>query len=133
MKKILLLMSVALMSTLVNAQVICYVEAPSANEGNYDFTYAEGATWGVADLTNPLNSVQGTMVMVDDGTTQKTPTGECTSNGNDAEAKQYQKEHRHLSGSESDMWCSDFIKLDNDSDYVKSSQKTVTDYWTPIM
>lgn len=67
MKKILLLMSVALMSTLVNAQVICYVEAPSVNEGNYDFTYAQGATWGVADLTNPANSVTGTMVMVDDG------------------------------------------------------------------
>jgi hypothetical protein len=49
------------------------------------------------------------VLMVDDGTTQKTPTGECTSNGNDAEAKQYQKEHRHLSGKESDMWCSDFL------------------------
>ena len=49
------------------------------------------------------------VLMVDDGTTQKTPTGECTSNGNDAEAKQYQKEHRHLSGKKSDMWCSDFL------------------------
>jgi hypothetical protein len=49
------------------------------------------------------------VLMVDDGTTQKTPTGECTSNGNDAEAQQYQKEHRHLSDKESDMWCSDFL------------------------
>lgn len=49
------------------------------------------------------------ILMVDDGTTQKTPTGECISNGNDAEAKQYKKEHRHLSGKESDMWCSDFL------------------------
>lgn len=49
------------------------------------------------------------VLMVDDGTTQKTPTGECASNGNDAEAKQYQKEHRHLSDQENDMWCSDFL------------------------
>jgi hypothetical protein len=49
------------------------------------------------------------VLMVDDGTTQKTPTGECASKGNDAEAKQYQKEHRHLSGKENDVWCSDFL------------------------
>ena len=49
------------------------------------------------------------ILMVDDGTTQKIPTGECNSNGNDAEATQYQKEHRHLSDKESDMWCSDFL------------------------
>jgi hypothetical protein len=47
--------------------------------------------------------------MVDDGTTQKTPTGECASNGNDAEATQYQKEHRHLPSQDSNSWCSDFL------------------------
>lgn len=49
------------------------------------------------------------VLMIDDGSTQKTPTGECTSQGNDAEASQYGKEHRHLSGSKKDAWCSDFL------------------------
>lgn len=69
MKKFLL--SVGLFGFLLplNAQVICYVEAPSPNEGNYDFTYATGATWAVPDLTNPANAVSGIMEFVDDGTT----------------------------------------------------------------
>lgn len=49
------------------------------------------------------------VLMIDDGSTQKTPTGECASQGNDAEASQYGKEHRHLSGSKKDAWCSDFL------------------------
>ncbi|MFD1009064.1 hypothetical protein [Oceanisphaera ostreae] len=49
------------------------------------------------------------VLMVDDGSTQKTPTGECASQGNDAEASQYNKEHRHLSGNKNDAWCSDFL------------------------
>lgn len=49
------------------------------------------------------------VLMVDDGSTQKTPTGECASQGNDAEASQYGKEHRHLSGSKDNGWCSDFL------------------------
>ncbi len=49
------------------------------------------------------------ILMVDDGDTQKTPTGECASQGNDAEASQYNKEHRNLSGKEDGGWCSDFL------------------------
>lgn len=49
------------------------------------------------------------VLMIDDGSTQKTPTGECASQGNDAEASQYGKEHRNLSGSKKDAWCSDFL------------------------
>jgi hypothetical protein len=49
------------------------------------------------------------VLMVDDGNTQKTPTGECASQGNDAEASQYGKEHRHLSGNKKGAWCSDFL------------------------
>ena len=49
------------------------------------------------------------VLMVDDGSTQKTPTGECASQGNDAEASQYAKEHRHLSGGKENGWCSDFL------------------------
>ena len=49
------------------------------------------------------------VLMVDDGSTQKTPTGECASHGYDAEASQYGKEHRHLSGGKENGWCSDFL------------------------
>nr|WP_314267780.1 hypothetical protein [uncultured Moellerella sp.] len=49
------------------------------------------------------------VLMVDDGSTQKTPTGECASHGYDAEASQHGKEHRHLSGGKENGWCSDFL------------------------
>jgi len=49
------------------------------------------------------------VLMKDDGTTQKTPTGECASIGNDPEAKQYRKEHRHLKTQLDEMLCSDFL------------------------
>lgn len=68
MKKILLSLTAAMLSLVGTAQVIVYVQAPSPNEGNYDFTYAEGTTWGVGDLTDPVNAVSGIMEFVDDGT-----------------------------------------------------------------
>lgn len=68
MKKILLGAALALLATIGNAQVIAYVEAPSPNEGNYDFTYASGTTWASPDLTDPLNAVSGIMCFADDGT-----------------------------------------------------------------
>jgi len=49
------------------------------------------------------------VLMVDDGSTQKTPSGQCSSRGNDEEAKQYNKTHRHLQQSKSNAWCSDFL------------------------
>lgn len=49
------------------------------------------------------------VLMIDDGSTQKTPTGECDSDGNDAEAAQYSKEHRHLTSKDENGWCSDFL------------------------
>lgn len=49
------------------------------------------------------------VLMVDDGSTQKTPSGQCSSRGNDEEAKQYNKTHRHLQQSRSNAWCSDFL------------------------
>lgn len=87
MKKILLGAAMALMATIGNAQVICYVEAPSPNEGNYDFTYATGTTWACPDLTIPGNSVQGEMVFCSDGTAADslacgTLTNDAAINGN---------------------------------------------------
>lgn len=68
MKKFILFISLSLVATLSSAQVIFYVEAPSANEGNYGFTFANDASWGSPDLTDPLNSVTGVLCMADDGT-----------------------------------------------------------------
>lgn len=49
------------------------------------------------------------VLMIDDGTTQKTPTGECVSRGSDSEATQYIREHRQLLVDHSREWCSDFL------------------------
>ncbi len=69
MKKTLLLLAVTMMASVGFSQVIFYVEAPSPNEGNYDFSYAQASSgWGVVDLTDPANSVTDTLVLVDDGT-----------------------------------------------------------------
>ena len=62
-------MAFSLVAVIGGAQVIFYVNDPSPNEGNYDFSYAEaGSGWGVADLTDPANSIESNLVMVDDGT-----------------------------------------------------------------
>ncbi|UZE97633.1 hypothetical protein [Alkalimarinus alittae] len=51
------------------------------------------------------------VLMIDDASLQKTPTGECASAGNDDEAEQYQKEHRALQKKTNtkSVWCSDFL------------------------
>ena len=85
MKKIVLLLSLSLLATIGGAQVIFYVQAPSPNEGNYDFTYAtpDGASpWGGGDLNDPLNAVSGPMMLVDDGTGDANPEA-CTALVND--------------------------------------------------
>lgn len=66
MKKVLLFFSLSLLATVGGAQVIFRVQSPSPNEGNYDFTYAEGATWATPDMTDPANAIQSEMVLVDD-------------------------------------------------------------------
>ncbi|MBK6525467.1 MAG: T9SS type A sorting domain-containing protein [Crocinitomicaceae bacterium] len=69
MKKFLLSVGAMLIAVLSSAQIIFYVEPPSTNEGNYDFTYAvPGAQWGVPDLTNPASAVTGDMCFSETGT-----------------------------------------------------------------
>lgn len=47
----------------------------------------------------------------DDANLQQTPTGLCSSKGNDLEALQYHKEHRLLHGKngQEPTWCSDYL------------------------
>lgn len=69
MKKFLLMLGASFATFTMSAQVIFYVNAPSPNEGNYDFSYAESASgWGVPDMTDPANAIEDTLVFVDDGT-----------------------------------------------------------------
>ncbi len=87
MKKIVLLFSLCLLATIGGAQVIFYVEPPSPNENSYDFTYAEaGATWGVPDMTDPVNAISAEMVLVDDGEGLDNPIA-CTDVINDLTGK----------------------------------------------
>lgn len=71
MKKFLLFAGLAFSATLSTAQVIFYVDPPSTNEGNYDFTWADpgGGDWACPDLNNSANSVQDTLVFATDATT----------------------------------------------------------------
>jgi hypothetical protein len=70
MKKFLLFVGFALTTTLSTAQVIFYVDPPSSNEGNYNFTWADpgGGDWACPDLNNSANSITGELCMADDGT-----------------------------------------------------------------
>jgi len=51
------------------------------------------------------------ILMADDFSLQKTPTGECASLGNDNEFKQYRKEHKllHKKNDNQSVWCSDYL------------------------
>ena len=51
-------------------------------------------------------------ILIDeDDSLQKTPTGECASNGGDKEAFQYHKEHKQLGthSSPENLWCGDYL------------------------
>lgn len=69
MKKFLLFVGISLITTLSSAQVIFNVEAPSPNQGNYDMSYAQASSgWGVPDMLDPANAIQGELCMASDGT-----------------------------------------------------------------
>jgi PA domain/Secretion system C-terminal sorting domain len=70
MKKFLLFVGFALTTTLSTAQVIFYVDPPSTNEGNYNFTWADpgGGDWTTPDLNISGNEVTGELCMASDGT-----------------------------------------------------------------
>ena len=80
MKKIVLSLSLCLLATLGMAQVTFFVQEPSPNAGSYEFTYAEPGGWGVADLTDPLNSVLAPMQLITDGSGDENPEG-CSGGG----------------------------------------------------
>lgn len=81
-------MSLCLLATVGSAQVIFYVQAPSPNEGNYDFSFADylAADWSVPDMNDPINSVLSEMVLIDDGTDLDNPTA-CAPAINDLTGK----------------------------------------------
>src|SRR5688572_9627755 len=85
MKKILLSVGALLFAVMSSAQIICYVEAPSPNEGSYDFTIGTGTSWGTPDMTDPLNAVSGIMEFVENATPSDSLA--CTALTNDLTGK----------------------------------------------
>jgi len=65
MKRLLLAMSIFMLSYAASAQIIVYIDEPANVEGNLEFTWSEN--WG-ADLLNPSNSITGELLFVTDGT-----------------------------------------------------------------
>ena len=76
MKKNYFLAMLIMGCSIVKAQVVLTVNAPSANAGVYTpHTWAGGqdaAGWGVADLTIPSNSVTGILLLAEDGSADNT-------------------------------------------------------------
>lgn len=55
------------MASLGFSQVIFFAEQPASVEGDYEVSYAVASSgWGVADLNNPVNAVQDTLIFADD-------------------------------------------------------------------
>ena len=68
MKKVLLSIAFGLAIVATKAQVVFNIQSPANLAGNYTMTYADPAGgWGCPDLMDPLNSVTGNIVIVDDG------------------------------------------------------------------
>lgn len=66
MKRILLALAMIATAGYASSQVICSVEAPASIQGGMDYTYP-GTDWAaIPDITDPLNAVQDTVVIVDD-------------------------------------------------------------------
>lgn len=70
-------MGLCLLAFSGTAQVIFYVQAPSPNEGNYDFTYADDAAadWSVPDMDDPGNAILAEAVLIDDESGLDNPIG----------------------------------------------------------
>lgn len=81
-------MGLCLLAFTGNAQVIFYVQAPSPNEGNYEFTYAddEATDWNVPDMDDPINAIESEMVLIDDDSGLDNPIG-CDEVVNDLTGK----------------------------------------------
>lgn len=69
MKKVFLLQFSFCIGLFVSAQVSFTVIEPISIAGAYDFTSnGDAADWGLADLNNPADAVQDTVVIAEDGT-----------------------------------------------------------------
>lgn len=68
MKKIILIV-LCLMGVQVTAQISFTITEPASIAGGYNFTSnGDGTDWGLPNLNNPLDAIEDTVVLVDDGT-----------------------------------------------------------------
>lgn len=75
MKKLLLSIAVVVGGFAVNAQVITAGVSPTTIQGNYVFTWADGADWSTPDFLIPGLNVIDTLMLADDGTPGTNPQG----------------------------------------------------------
>ena len=69
MKKFYATIAICLLSTLSFSQVSFTVLEPASIAGGYPFTSnGDGTDWGLPNLLDPLDAVQDTLMLVDDGT-----------------------------------------------------------------
>ncbi|MCT4579847.1 MAG: T9SS type A sorting domain-containing protein [Flavobacteriales bacterium] len=87
MKKLLLSIGLGVLGFVANAQTVFNVDYPSSIGGNYDFTYATSASWGVSDITDPANAVTDTIAFVSDGTPGDSLGCNTLTNGADINGK----------------------------------------------
>lgn len=67
MKRILLVLTLGMITSLGFSQEVFFVFPPATSNGAYEMTWADGADWSTPDITNPLNNVTGVLAMADDG------------------------------------------------------------------
>jgi len=77
MKKILLSLAIIASAFIANSQVICAGISPASIAGNYAFEWADpaGGDWATPDFLVAGTFVQGTLIMVNDGTAGTNPQG----------------------------------------------------------
>lgn len=69
MKKSIIIIGCLCLSSLSFGQVSFSILEPASIAGGYDFTSnGDGTDWGLPNLNNPLDAVQDTVMIVDDGT-----------------------------------------------------------------
>ena len=80
-------------------------------DANTQVTLDDAVTTMQSYFTGREISLEIIIIEQDDADLQQTPTGLCSSKGNDLEALQYHKEHRLLHGKngQEPTWCSDYL------------------------
>jgi hypothetical protein len=67
MKKIYFLLTISLLWNTSYSQIVQGV-SPASNVRTYNSEFVSNNDWGTPDMTDPINSIQAELVLVEDGT-----------------------------------------------------------------